>query len=157
MHQTLKRVLFYTGHFTWGLAVNAVGALICGIMCIAGCARERYANALITYIPSSRDVGAMSLGVFLFVSAPDGKRTDYMGSYNAMHEYGHAYQVLFLGPFYWIAVGIPSLIWATCFGGYRRQRCIAYSALYCETWADRLGERHAQADEDSFPRGRQPV
>lgn len=60
----------------------------------------------------------------------------------SVHEYGHTIQSLILGPLYLFVVGIPSFIWCN------NKKCIAmrqdnnksYYDLYCESWANRLGE-----------------
>lgn len=57
------------------------------------------------------------------------------------HEYGHTIQCLFLGPLYWPAVALPSVLWYHLFEGWRNKRRVPYDALYCERWATAWGRR----------------
>lgn len=124
------RALFYLFQFTWGLSVNLAGLLV--FLCCRGARRERFRNAVVTYLPGRR--GGLSLGVFLFLG--DQERSELR-----VHEYGHTIQCLLLGPLYWVAVMLPSAVWYHCFAGYRRRRRIPYDALYCERWATAWGRR----------------
>lgn len=55
------------------------------------------------------------------------------------HEHGHSIQSIYLGPFYLLAVGIPSLIlfW---YKRFTKKDEIWYHIHYPENWADKLGE-----------------
>ena len=55
------------------------------------------------------------------------------------HEFGHTLQSQKLGWLYLFIIGIPSIIWAGCFEGYRKKHNISYYTFYTEQWADRLG------------------
>ncbi|HPY36628.1 MAG TPA: hypothetical protein PLH38_02235 [Clostridia bacterium] len=107
---------------------------------LAGMRQEKYYNAFITYIPLSQHKGALTAGVFIFVSSADNSDQDYMDCL-IRHEYGHVYQSLILGPLYWMLVGLPSFIWAQFFSKYREKQGVSYDALYCEKWANYLGEK----------------
>lgn len=76
--------------------------------------------------------GGLSLGKYIFVPA------DCDISY-INHEYGHTKQSKMLGWLYLIVIGLPSLIWAGCFEGYRKRKGVSYYAFYTERWADKLG------------------
>lgn len=77
--------------------------------------------------------GGLSLGLFIFT--PPGK--DRM----AVHEYGHTFQSLLLGPLYLPLVGLPSLLWAglPVFEKRRREKRISYYSFYTEKSANYLG------------------
>lgn len=79
----------------------------------------------------------ISLGLFVFV--PDNSRLKSV----LPHEYGHTIQSLILGPFYLLAIGLPSLIWAGVpfFVKLRKQRNISYYSFYTEKWADFYGKK----------------
>ena len=68
----------------------------------------------------------------------------------AIHEYGHTFQSLLLGPFYILVVGIPSIIWAssTKLENMRQKKHIPYSKLYCEHWASYWGEKVTKEKAD---------
>lgn len=55
------------------------------------------------------------------------------------HEGGHSIQSKYLGPFYLLIIGLPSIIWAGCFKGYRKKHNISYYSFYTESSADKLG------------------
>jgi len=86
------------------------------------------------------------LGLFIF--APD-KEEDWCRQM-VVHEYGHTWQSLLLGPFYLFVVGLPSMIWSRsekCIR-LRKERNLPYSAFYTEWWADRLGEKMSAMARD---------
>ena len=60
-----------------------------------------------------------------------------------VHEYGHTIQSLIFGPFYLLAVGIPSLVWSfwPALVKKREQERISYFSAYPERWANQLGEK----------------
>lgn len=125
------RAFFYLIQFTWGLPVNLVG-LAAFLCCRTRFPSKRFCNSIVTYLPGNR--GGLSLGVFIFLSAPAENRG------LCAHEYGHTIQCLFLGPLYWIIVAIPSVIWCHLFDGYRKKHHIPYDSLYCELWATAWGK-----------------
>lgn len=131
-----RRTLFYALQFTWGLPVNLPGLLVF-LCCRSRFRSEPFCNSIVTYLPGER--GGLSLGIFIFLSARDGRRL-------RVHEYGHTIQCLFLGPFYWAAVLLPSALWYHFFGGFRRRHRLPYDALYCERWATAWGARWSGED-----------
>lgn len=76
--------------------------------------------------------GGLSLGKYIFI--PKGVGVNYI-----KHEYGHTLQSKYLGWFYLIVIGLPSIIWAGCFEGYRKKHKVSYYAFYTEKWANKLG------------------
>ena len=74
----------------------------------------------------------LSLGKYIFL--PRGCDLDYL-----KHEYGHSRQSKILGWLYLPVIGLPSLIWAGCFEGWRKRKGVSYYAFYTERWADKLG------------------
>lgn len=125
------RALFYLVQFTWGLPVNLAGLVV--FLCCLRYPSRRLQNSVVTFLPGNR--GGLSLGIFIFLSAPGEDRSLWP------HEYGHTVQCLFLGPLYWLAVVLPSAVWYHGFAGYRRRRHVPYDALYCERWATAWGRR----------------
>lgn len=82
------------------------------------------------YIWDRRD--GLSLGEYVFVPRGAGERF-------IKHEQGHTVQSRRLGWLYLLVIGLPSIIWAGCFGEYRRKHGISYYSFYTEAWADKLG------------------
>lgn len=80
--------------------------------------------------------GSISLGnkVFLCKSHWNNERV-------IVHEIGHTKQSLMLGWLYLIVIGLPSIIWAGCFDGYRRKHKVSYYWFWTESWADKLGSK----------------
>ncbi len=133
----LDHVMFYVWQFTWGLPVNIIG-LIAFLIMLPKHRRERFCNAIVTYVPGK--FGGVSLGIFIFMAEGRDKQWEYD---TRIHEYGHTIQCLLLGVFYWFVIGIPSAIWCNfppCVK-YRKKNDVSYYALYCEKWANLWGER----------------
>lgn len=95
----------------------------------------------------------ISLGLFIFT--PNENRSDLSNQSSneinrikdrcnrmSVHEYGHTYQSLMLGPLYLFAVGIPSLVWSRSkrYRNKRKDQGLLYSSLWTEKWANKLGE-----------------
>lgn len=61
----------------------------------------------------------------------------------SVHEYGHTYQSLILGPLYLIIIGIVSWSWARMksYKDLRKNYGVPYSFYWTESWANTLGER----------------
>lgn len=86
----------------------------------------------------------ISLGMFIFI--PPKARFYNAEKYHfdddeirgrlLVHEYGHTYQSLLLGPLYFPVVGIPSAVW-----GMVKKPDRSYFSFYAEKWANHLGER----------------
>lgn len=132
-------ILFYAVQWTWGLPVNIIGGaayLFCTKLLKRKHSKFGYSN--IVYLPWNS--GGLSLGLFIFMKdRADGLDT---WSYNTrIHEYGHTWQCLLLGPLYYIVVALPSLIWCTFFDGYRKKNNVSYYKLYCEAWANSWGQK----------------
>lgn len=119
-------MLFYLLQFTWGILQNLIGFILFIIFAACGRYYGRYKRAFVCRAPFD-----VSLGCFIFVS-------DSGDEMKKGHEYGHTLQSLILGPFYLIVIGLPSLIWAGLFGGWRRRRGVSYYSFYTESWADSL-------------------
>lgn len=74
--------------------------------------------------------GGISLGKYIFVSK-------YSNNIRSLkHEYGHVIQSKFLGWFYLLIIGLPSLIHAWLYNGSD------YYSFYTEKWADKLSEKY---------------
>jgi hypothetical protein len=84
---------------------------------------------------------AVSLGLFVFFTNEDNPYVP-VGRENRDHEYGHAIQSRFLGPFYLLVVGVPSEMRVLYAIGHRfvtGRRWAGYYDGFPENWADRLG------------------
>ena len=134
----LQDILFYIIQWTWGLPVNLVGGIvyfICAV--ILKRPHQRFGKAFIVYLPWN--AGGLSMGLFIFVK---NGHTKPEWTYNTrIHEYGHTWQCLLLGPLYYVVIAIPSVIWCNVFGGYRKKHNISYYKLYCEAWANAWGQK----------------
>jgi hypothetical protein len=121
-------------HSTWELPQNAIGAAV-KIICRAT-NYARYNDATVY----SWDINAgLSLGKFIFVPfSVEDPTAPHVQQY-IKHEYGHTIQSKYLGWFFLIIIGLPSIIWAGCFKEYRKRNGISYYSFYTERWADILG------------------
>ena len=112
----------------WTLPQNIIGFI--GYMIFRKGYKYKYNDAFIIEVPNK--YGSVSLGNFIFVSNVTDEET-------IKHEYGHTLQSKKLGWLYLFIIGIPSIIWASCFEGYRKKHNISYYAFYTERWANKLG------------------
>lgn len=138
---SLVDFLFYFVQWTWGLTVNLAGG-IAFLICtkIKGLRYQRFGYAYIVYVPWKG--GGLSLGLFIFMKE---QHANKKWTYNTrIHEYGHTWQCLLLGPLYWIVIAIPSFIWCNCFAKYREKNNVSYYKLYCESWANSWGEKFSK-------------
>lgn len=78
--------------------------------------------------------GSVSLGNQIFLCRSHWGCSDVIS-----HEYGHYRQSLRLGWFYLLIIGLPSVIWCSCLGWYRKKYNVSYYSFFTESWADRLG------------------
>lgn len=129
-----RGALFYLVQFTWGLTVNLAGLAVF-LCCRKRFHSETFRNGVVTCLPGKS--GGLSLGIFIFIGARSAAESGGL----CAHEYGHTIQCLVLGPLYWIAVAVPSVVWRYLFDGYRKRTGIPYDALYCERWATAWGRK----------------
>lgn len=80
------------------------------------------------------------MGLFIFMK--DRGEEPNPWSYNTrIHEYGHTWQCVLLGPLYYIVIALPSVIWCNFFENYRKKNNVSYYWLYCEAWANAWGQK----------------
>lgn len=125
----MKKVLFYTFQWTWGIIQNLIGLVL--FLCLMGRRQRLFHGAVIT---TWKLGSSLSLGMFIFTASPYDQRL-------VQHEYGHAVQSLILGPTWSLVIGLPSLVWCGCFGKWREKHRVSYCSFYTEAWADRLGAK----------------
>ena len=140
-------------HWTWGYIQTSVGFFV--FLWYFKCKHSYYHGVVRTVWPKT---SAVSLGMFIFTPRePDeddqSDRAKRIRAYNervAVHEYGHTFQSLLLGPFYFLVIGIPSIFWASskkC-QKFRKEKNVPYSKLYCEKWASKWGEKVSKEEAD---------
>jgi len=138
---SFKKFLFYFVQWAWGLPVNLIGAILF-LFCTKIKKRrwQHFGYAYIVYLPWKS--GGLSLGLFIFMRDNHPNKT---WTYNTrIHEYGHTWQCLLLGPLYYPVVALPSAIWCNFFEGYRKKHNVSYYWLYCEAWANHNGQKYAK-------------
>ena len=131
----VSKLLFWILQWTWGLPVNLIGGIVY-LLLYPRCRHERFNNAFISYVPWK--FGGLSMGLFIFMA--DHGREPWTRN-TRIHEYGHTIQCLLLGPLYWVVIGLPSAVWCNFFEGYRKRNNVSYYKLYCESWANKWGEK----------------
>ena len=82
--------------------------------------------------------GGMSLSNHIFLPFNELTGSQWQEEY-IKHEYGHTIQSRYLGPFYLLIIGIPSLLWAGWYGIIEKKTKKSYYWFYTESWADKLG------------------
>ncbi|MCR5041884.1 MAG: hypothetical protein K6C36_07310 [Clostridia bacterium] len=131
--------LFYLIQWTWGFPINFAGAVLYVLFAILGCRHEDFGYARITYVPWN--AGGVSLGTFIFMKK-DHPSADW--TYDTkIHEYGHTWQCLVLGPLFWFIIALPSFIWCNCFDGWRKKHKVSYFTFYPEKWANAWGQKYS--------------
>ena len=137
--------IFYLIQWTWALPVNIVGA-IAFLICTKIKKRrwQKFGYSYIVYLPWKS--GGLSMGLFIFMKDIP---KDEKWTYNTrIHEYGHTWQCLLLGPLYYIVIAIPSMIWCNVFASYRKKNNISYYKVYCESWANAFGQKFSKLKMD---------
>lgn len=140
----MLKVLYYLLQFTWGILQNFAG-LVGFLVLHRNHEWEKYHNSFITYVEAD-NFGGVSLGCFIFINPA---RTNEWRHDTRIHEYGHTWQSLLLGPLYFFVVGIPSAVWCNTpvFVKLRKEKGYSYYKLYCECWANIWGRA---ASKESF-------
>lgn len=135
---TLNHILYVILQLTWGIVQNALGVLLWLILTLVNPRRKRgfYHGAVLTYWKFSFSMG---LGMFIFYGHEGREEEKEV----LVHEWGHTIQSIILGPLFFLVIAIPSTVWAftPVFGKWRREGRYRYTDLYCEKWANLLGER----------------
>ena len=133
--------------WTWGSVQNALGFLL--FLTVLRKRHYLFRTSIVTEwkFPYSADYGMF---VFLYRDNPtpsDNKKALTKWEYDTLvHEYGHCIQSILLGPFFLPVIAIPSVIWATTpfFKRLRNRKRLSYYWLYCEKWANVLGDKICQ-------------
>ncbi len=134
--------VYYPLQWTWGIIQNVVGLVV--YCANSGRTRFRYGRSFGTFW---KRMDSMSMGMFIFLAQNlevcDLEDESSVGSQVAVHEYGHTFQSLALGPFYLPFISAVSGIWCMipAFQKMRREKGISYYMLYTERWANHLGRR----------------
>ena len=135
---SLVDFLFLFVQWTWGLSVNLIGWIAFTICTkVKGYRWQHFGYAKIVYVPWKG--GGLSLGLFIFMK--DNHKNKKWTYNTRIHEYGHTWQCLLLGPLYYIVIALPSVIWCNFFDNYRKKNNISYYKLYCESWANSWGQK----------------
>lgn len=116
--------------FIWQIVQNLVGILY---LIISFAKYEKTIDNNWIYHTHSNQ-GSVSLGNFVFISTKS-KDLDF----TIKHELGHCKQSRYLGPFYLLIVGLPSIIWVLL----RRmipmlRKRYSYYSVFPENWANKL-------------------
>ena len=129
--------------WTWGIIQNVAGGML--FLLNVRYRHYRFRGAVVTEWRLSSSLGC---GMFIFhggdgcpAHSPEcGGKLWYD---TLVHEYGHTLQSAILGPFFLPVIAIPSLLWASLpvFKRARRRRKRSYYWLYCEKWANSLGDK----------------
>lgn len=120
----MKKLLLTLLDWTWCLPQTLVGAIL-KIVTKARKVGDHYEYNL---------KGSVSLGRFIFLYP-----AHWNNAKKLKHEQGHTKQSYILGWLYLLVIGLPSFIWANCFGWYRRKYKVSYYSFYPEKWANKLG------------------
>ncbi|WP_338470801.1 hypothetical protein R4Z10_18790 [Niallia sp. XMNu-256] len=133
----MRTYLFWMVQFTWGIPLNALGAMIAIVLILKGHQPKRFGHGI--YFEIGRNWGGVNFGGFFFVQKNASQTLK-------SHEYGHCFQNMMLGILMPFAVNIPSAI-RYHYRNYQRKQGKAlppYDDFWCEKWATKLGEKHCK-------------
>ena len=130
----MKIITIFILNATWGFLQTFIGFI--AFLFLVGKPHYRYKGSIVTVVKGSW--GGISLGAFIFIDTEITK-DDAPASAFVNHEFGHTLQSTVLGPLYLFIIGLPSMIWAGLFEGYRKRKGVSYYDFYTERWADELG------------------
>ena len=132
------KLWYYLVQFTWGILQNLAGCF--WFLCCLRKKHSIYHGAILTRVRMKRFSGGWTFGCFIFLTEPLSPASEHD---LLIHEYGHTIQSLILGPVWSLVIGLPSMLWCNLplFQRLRRRKGIPYSRLYCEGWANRLGQK----------------
>lgn len=134
--------VYYPLQWTWGIIQNIVGLIIFAVN--GKCPHFRFGLSVGTFWNRGE---SMSMGMFIFLGNnlknEDLENEETVGSQVAVHEYGHTFQSMILGPFYLAVISAVSGLWCMIpvFEKLRKTKGISYYKLYTERWANHLGLR----------------
>lgn len=141
--RTVTFVLCLVVQWTWGIVQNLIG-----LAYFLAALRNRHFRFRTSIVTQWKIPFSVGCGMFVFVSneneAPDGAVIQSKWDYdNLVHEYGHCIQSMLLGPLFVPVIAIPSVIWSSLpfFERFREKRKRSYYWLYCEKWANMLGDK----------------
>ena len=132
--------VYYPLQWTWGIIQNIVGLVIYLVQ--SGRPRFRFGRSFGTFWKRK---DSMSMGMFIFLASnlipEDLEKEESITSQVAVHEYGHTFQSMILGPWYLPVISMISGIWCMIpfFTKFREKRGMSYYVLYTERWANHLG------------------
>ena len=130
-----NRWLYYILNFTWGIIANIMGAFVALGLLITGHKPKKYFGTVQFLV--GENWGGFSLGLFQVVCK------DYTEDL-AYHELGHSYQNIWMGPFWFFVVAIPSMIryWYRELKYYRKglQPKTKYDDFWVEGSASEIGK-----------------
>ena len=141
--KTVTILLTTLVQWTWGIVQNAVGLLLLLVF-----VRNQHFFFRTSVVTCWKIPYSAGYGMFIFLNDTNldtyrDPLSDKMTYDTLVHEYGHTLQSLMLGPLFFPIIAIPSLIWASLpyFQRLRNRKGISYYWLYCEKWANRLGDK----------------
>lgn len=120
--KTIKTILFWFIHCTWGIIMTLVGAVGALVMFIKGIKPKHHGYSI--YFVTGHNWGGVCLGPFFFVS------DDCDDIDSKTHEAGHSlFQALPLGPLFPFIVGIPSMLRYYLFDYDTKEQRMAFCSL----------------------------
>lgn len=130
MIKKLFYILYFIIQCTWGFLQTLVGLFF--FIAHIRCPHNFYRGCIETHWNSK--YSGLSLGLFIFTPQIN---------HNAVrvHEYGHTFQSLVLGPLY-VLPGIISICWGriSYFEHKRKEENLSYTTCFVEWQASKIGE-----------------
>jgi len=144
----MKKLLLFVVFWTWCLLQSFLGLCIYAYVRIVDkkLFQSRLPNGSVL-VKTNKLPGGISLGYFVFslnleayynIVVTTSEQTKIHQDKMDRHEQGHTIQGFILGPLYLVVIGLPSIVWASCFEEYRNINGISYYWFYTERWADKI-------------------
>lgn len=128
--------------WSWGILQNVIGGVL-----YLSCLKKKHTSFRGAIVTEWHNPYSLGCGMFIFLSNYNGSIFDSNmfskpHQYDILvHEYGHTLQSIILGPLFLIIIALPSIIWSSLFDNFRKKRNLSYYWLYCERWANILGDK----------------
>jgi hypothetical protein len=128
----MKKTLFYTLSFTWGIIMTAIGLIVGLVLKMFGFKAKKHGWCY--YFEVGNNWGGVNLGVVFLTSKNPSEHT-------RNHEHGHALQNCLWGPLMPVVISLPSAAryWLRHFQQKRGEQLEPYDSVWYEGQASSWG------------------
>lgn len=130
----MKKTLFYTLSFTWGMLMTVIGLIVALVLKMFGFKAKKHGWCY--YFEVGNNWGGVNLGVVFLTSKNPSEHT-------RNHEHGHALQNCLWGPLMPVVISLPSATryWKRHFQQKRGEQLEPYDSVWYEGQASSWGTK----------------